>query len=280
MVEKETSLFRVNTRLQRGFDSWCNECHTAAGKAYREDNIEKCRIECNQRRKDRIDWLQSFKHKPCLDCGKQYEPFCMDFDHLDSKMLSVTRMVLNNATESKVLEEIAKCELVCALCHNTRTQRRLDEKNPEKKYSKYAQRNIEIINQAKNKPCGVCLKQYEPHNMQLDHIDPLIKFKNISQLKNFKVSILVEELSKCQVLCALCHRRKSIWEQQAKKYSVRISNPKIKPVSDIEKGIKECVRCNEVKLFENFATHNKTKDGYNSWCKDCFNSYRRERRKA
>lgn len=40
----------------------------------------------------------------------------------------------------------------------------------------------------------------------------------------------------------------------------------------------ECVRCNKILPFENFAKHAKTKSGYNSWCKPCFNEYRRKRR--
>lgn len=278
-TEKETPLFPVNKRVRRGFDSWCKECHKQYGKQHRNENIDDARQYQSQWRRTRRDWLQSLKNKPCKDCGKEYEPHCMDFDHLSDKVIAVSGMISKNTSKNKIIEEIQKCDLVCILCHNTRTQKRLDEKSPIKKYSKCSIRNIEIINQAKNIPCKICSKLYESHNMHLDHVNPTEKFKNISQLKSFKLDTLLKELEKCQVLCALCHRRKSIWEQQADKYQPRAKLLKIKPMSNSEKGIKECSKCNSIKKFEFFAIHLKTKDGYNSWCRDCFNQYRRERRK-
>ncbi len=278
--EKETSLFPTNNKVLRGFDSWCKGCHKQYGKQHRDANIEKYRIDTNKRRKNRVLWLQSLKNNPCKDCGKLYDPHCMDFDHLRDKTKAVTRMLLDNVSKEKILEEIEKCDLVCVLCHNIRTQKRLDEKYPIKKYNKYTLRNINIINQAKNQPCSLCGSIYPSYNMQLDHIDPHTKYKDISKLKNFKLDTLIKEIEKCQVFCALCHRRKSIWEQQAKKYPTnRIKLEKIKPLSDYENRIKECIKCNLVKSFDLFASHKKTKDGYNSWCKDCFNEYRKDRRK-
>lgn len=277
--EKEIVEFPVNNKTLRGFDSWCKSCHKQYGKQHRDNNIEEYRTANNKRRKDRILWLQSLKNKPCKDCNKLYEPCCMDFDHLEDKTKAVTRMLLDNVSKERIQEEIKKCDLVCVLCHGDRTQKRFDEKSPIKKYNKYTLRNIEIINEAKNRPCGLCGLSYPSHNMQLDHIDPYDKFKNISQLKNFKVDTLIKELEKCQVFCALCHRRKSIFEQRAKKYPSRVKLEKIKPLSDPEKKIKECTKCNTIKSFDFFAPHKKTKDGYNCWCKECFNAYRREKRK-
>lgn len=56
-------------------------------------------------------WLQSLKEKPCKDCNKTYEPHCMDFDHVGDKISNVSRMVLNNTSKEKILEEIEKCDL-------------------------------------------------------------------------------------------------------------------------------------------------------------------------
>ena len=56
--------------------------------------------------------------------------------------------------------------------------------------------------------------------MQIDHMIPANKLYNVCDLKNYKLKILHDELEKCQVICALCHRRKSILEQKDNKYSV------------------------------------------------------------
>jgi len=70
----------------------------------------------------------------------------------------------------------------------------------------------------------------------IDHIDPSTKLYNICQLKSFKVETLMTELDKCQVLCALCHRKKSIKEQQEGVYQIEREKPPVK-----EKSVKEPV---------------------------------------
>lgn len=266
-----------------GIEYWCLLCKQQYSKEHRNKNIIKYRLDNNKRRKDRVNWLQSLKDNiPCKDCNKIYEPHCMDFDHLGGKINSISRMVLQNVPKNVILDEIKKCELVCVLCHNIRTQKRLDEKFKYKKYSKYSLRNIEIINQAKNKSCEICGKQYDTYNMQLDHIDPINKYKNISQLKNFKIKTLVSEINKCRLLCALCHRRKSIWEQQAHKYPKNREKIiiKTKLFVDLINKIKECGKCHKKLLFNNYVSHKKSSNGLSSWCKNCFNEYRRDKRKV
>jgi hypothetical protein len=51
----------------------------------------------------------------------------MDFDHLDStdKIGSISQLV-NSLYIKKALEEIKKCELVCANCHRMRTWNRMN----------------------------------------------------------------------------------------------------------------------------------------------------------
>lgn len=215
--ELELNQFDICQRDPSGYDPWCRPCRRSYNRQYYRKNLEKSRQKTNTRRAARLEWLSEIKRdKPCVDCGMIYESFCMDFDHLRDKVKSVSRMVLNNTPFSVIEKEIKKCELVCVICHNNRTLARLNQNGTEKKYNKYSQRNIEIINQAKNKPCEICKKQYPPHNMQLDHINPEDKFKNVCQLKNFTVEILLIEITKCQVLCAICHRRKSILVQRNK----------------------------------------------------------------
>ena len=84
--------------------------------------------------------------------------------------------------------------------------------------------------------------------MQIDHIDPATKLYDVCQLKSRKVEILLAELAKCQVLCALCHRRKSIVEQQDDKYSApREAPPKRQELFyDPIANTKECGLCHEI----------------------------------
>lgn len=71
-------------------------------------------------------WLAAMKSKPCTDCGNTYPPECMDYDHLPQheKTTEVSAMVHNTFSRRRILEEIAKCELVCSNCHRVRTKAR------------------------------------------------------------------------------------------------------------------------------------------------------------
>lgn len=68
--------------------------------------------------------LEILKEIPCLDCNVMWPPEAMDFDHRDpeTKSFSVSRRRNYSVKRLSVtLEEIAKCDLVCANCHRIRT---------------------------------------------------------------------------------------------------------------------------------------------------------------
>ncbi len=69
------------------------------------------------------------KDKPCADCGGQFAPEAMDFDHRPGtdKLDDVGKLVSGRYSWDKVQAEIAKCDLVCANCHRIRTKQRLNE---------------------------------------------------------------------------------------------------------------------------------------------------------
>jgi hypothetical protein len=71
------------------------------------------------------DDLDRCRAVPCSDCGERYPPCAMDFDHRDpsTKRAAVTRMIGRAGTQ-RLLDEIAKCDIVCANCHRLRTSRR------------------------------------------------------------------------------------------------------------------------------------------------------------
>lgn len=69
----------------------------------------------------RMVWFNSLKDKPCADCGVKYPPFVMDFHHIDPKQksFSIGRGRFREGRK-KILDEIAKCILLCANCHRIR----------------------------------------------------------------------------------------------------------------------------------------------------------------
>jgi hypothetical protein len=76
------------------------------------------------RARKRKDEIQALKDAPCVDCGKRYPPYVMEWDHLPNvqKVAPISHMTFYNF--NRILEEISKCELVCSNCHRERTHKR------------------------------------------------------------------------------------------------------------------------------------------------------------
>jgi len=284
-IEKDLTNFVKHKKSPDGLSYWCKDCIRKYNLNRYYKDVEKSREYSRCKKSEYVSWIQNLKlNKPCIDCGKIYEPYCMDYDHIPGrgkKINTISRLVLSNIPKNIVLDEIEKCDLVCILCHNNRTNNRLNEKYLDRKYRKHQLRNIEIINSFKSNPCYICSHQYDLHNMQIDHIDPSNKLYNICSLKSCRLNILLLELEKCKPICALCHRKKSIEEQLEGKYNIeRPKNNKIKEklFHDIEWNIKECSKCHHIKNFNEFSKKNNSKDGLEYICKDCCNILKKIKR--
>lgn len=55
-------------------------------------------------------------------------------------------------------------------------------------------------------PCTIC-GESDPIVLEFDHLDQNDKVGNIAEMKWSSIATLQEEISKCRVLCANCHRR-------------------------------------------------------------------------
>ena len=158
--------------------------------------------EWSQQRRIAVDELK--RDTPCKDCGNIYPPYCMEYDHIRNKTSSISRMVLSHRSLSSIKKEIAKTELVCILCHRHRTYSRSNNN-----YTAGHKKKIEFIWSLKSNPCSQCGLVYHPWQMDFDHINPSQKTKNVAQLTDHSMKRITEEISKCILLCALCHRRKT-----------------------------------------------------------------------
>lgn len=68
--------------------------------------------------------VNTYKDKPCMDCGVKYPPYVMDFDHVRGVKVGNVSEMCNNKSADQILTEIEECDLVCANCHRIRTQAR------------------------------------------------------------------------------------------------------------------------------------------------------------
>jgi len=95
----------------------------AYNKAWREENKQKV-YESERKLRSKVDALKTMN--PCKDCGNKFPAECMDYDHTDPTMKSsgISILVDRNTVWRTILDEIAKCDLVCANCHRIRTKQR------------------------------------------------------------------------------------------------------------------------------------------------------------
>jgi hypothetical protein len=75
-----------------------------------------------QRVKDLTEWMRELKKSLCCeDCGESTW-YCLDFHHLDpsKKDIALARVTRQGWGKSRILEEIAKCVVICSNCHRKR----------------------------------------------------------------------------------------------------------------------------------------------------------------
>lgn len=97
-------------------------------KKWRDSNRERFKQINTRRRQKHSAIIRKFKDRPCLDCNQLYPYYVMDFDHRDSKNKSFEVGVNIGRRIELVIEEIKKCDVVCANCHRMRTFKRLKDK--------------------------------------------------------------------------------------------------------------------------------------------------------
>ena len=74
--------------------------------------------------------------------------------------------------------------------------------------TKNRNRNLQyVLNYFMEHPCAVC-GETDLRVLEFDHIKPG-KIKSVAKLMSGSLLIIINEIKKCQVLCANCHRKKT-----------------------------------------------------------------------
>jgi hypothetical protein len=117
--------WRRKARGQR--DNYCSRCraeykreHYVANRSrYIERALTRKQVVVTQRTEYIVEF---FRTRPCVDCGET-DPVVLEFDHVGNKLFDISKGLRDRSWQT-VLDEIAKCEVVCANCHRRRTARR------------------------------------------------------------------------------------------------------------------------------------------------------------
>ena len=144
--------------------------------------------------------------------------------------------------------------------HN-REQRRLNLlkwrcNNPERMKefaAKFRKKHIPILQDIvalnKAKPCVDCQKQFPPIVMDFDHLEGYQKIKDISTLVHSGCSVarLKAEIAKCEIVCANCHRLRTLKRRPPRSDNVSRFMYYYRALQDKTNALKQrpCERCKE-----------------------------------
>jgi hypothetical protein len=168
-----------------------------------------------------VELLRDLRRVPCADCGGQFKPYQMDFDHRDPSAKSFTIMsgrVMLMPT-AKVLAEVEKCDVVCVNCHRVRSRAqhraRLATGRPgisprlEEKRAVW-RRQAALLDRLRDVPCADCGSRFPPCSMDFDHRDPARKRSRVPALIGRAGDRrILAEVAKCDIVCANCHRTRT-----------------------------------------------------------------------
>jgi hypothetical protein len=121
---KPLSEFNKLRRAKDGRQYSCRDCN----KAYHYANWDRHMVQIRSRVKDQRIVNQTFivsylRTHPCVDCGET-DIVVLEFDHLRDKTAAISRLIGSSHSVGRILEEIAKCDVLCCNCHRRRTARR------------------------------------------------------------------------------------------------------------------------------------------------------------
>lgn len=164
-----------------------------------------------------LAFLRDLRRLPCADCGRTFAPHQMDFDHRgdEPKAFNLTAGRAMLKSRQALLDEVRKCDVVCANCHRIRTQVRHARReimsvvaSPllERKRAQWRGHAV-LLDRMRDVPCADCHERFPPSAMDFHHRDPTMKQYTVSRMIGRSgAARILEEAAKCDIVCANCHR--------------------------------------------------------------------------
>lgn len=125
--EKPLENFAWRRKAKGQRDNYCRSCRAKYKREHYLANRQRYIDQARKRKRvvfaERLEYLVAFlREHPCVDCGET-DLVVLEFDHLRDKEFGIAQGIRDRDWQS-VLDEMAKCEVVCANCHRRRTARR------------------------------------------------------------------------------------------------------------------------------------------------------------
>jgi hypothetical protein len=202
-------------RHRNGLQWWCRDCF----KRYYDEQRAHHRRRNNALKTARVREAQFFvldylQTRPCVDCGET-DVVVLEFDHLSVKRAEISTLVRRGVLLPVLETELARCEVVCASCHRRRTARRGRWRRAEVELSavrwrsKAQERNVRFALAALAASGCVDCGEADICVLDFDHVGA--KTRSVMELARREVGLqrLRDEIARCVVRCANCHRRRT-----------------------------------------------------------------------
>lgn len=113
-------------------ESWLSP---AAYARYQEASRKAIQV-CNERKaKERRSILDEIKlAQGCQECGYKKHPAALDFDHINPSEKEFTiGTSYTSVSIKRLLDEVAKCQVLCANCHRIKSFHQVQERKAKQK---------------------------------------------------------------------------------------------------------------------------------------------------
>jgi hypothetical protein len=125
---------------------------------------------------------------------------------------------------TKLMAEVAKCDIVCANCHRVRTANAWIGRPRKGRYSSPSaarkaavwREQAALLSRLRDVPCADCGGRFPKSALDFDHRDPQEKAFVVSRmLLRASSEKILGEVAKCDIVCANCHRMRTYRRREA-----------------------------------------------------------------
>lgn len=170
------------------------------------DNLERgrgyARVHAERRKAIRVKAKIGQK----CECGID-NPMLLEFHHIDPSEKGGLLAKANSWSEERILNEIAKCKVMCANCHRIHTWLSLDRSGTSYTSASIGRKRNLVSGIKAEIGCRGChINDFRC--LDFHHLDPSTKLFSIGAAISRGVSMerILAEITKCEVLCANCHK--------------------------------------------------------------------------
>jgi hypothetical protein len=212
----ERPLEAFSKHPQAGRQHWCRACFAEYFRSRRELHDRQVRTGKLRRRNAARRFVDGYlASHPCRDCGES-DPAVLEFDHLDNKEAHVSWLVTAGRSIARIEREINKCEVLCVSCHRRRTGRRSSSWRTTPELLEVAadllpteRRNMRLIHATLTAASCIDCGLRDLEVLEFDHVGD--KRAHVVELarRGSSLGTLQAEMSKCEIRCANCHRRRT-----------------------------------------------------------------------